>query len=128
MATAILVVYWSVLLLATHWPRQIIPEPGRLLASDKLLHFSAYTGLGFLFLLVAFLRHRITAPLPLPIFVGVALLASAAGFIDEATQPLFGRDFEWYDWCADTVGGMVAQHYRWRCSACWPARGSSGGE
>lgn len=71
------------------------------------MHFSAYAGLGFLFLLVAFLRKSLTTPATLGLLIAVVMLASGAGFIDEATQPIFGRDFEWYDWFADTVGAMV---------------------
>jgi hypothetical protein len=36
----------------------------------------------------------------------LALVTSVAGLLDELTQPLFGRDMEWYDWLADSAGGL----------------------
>jgi VanZ family protein len=108
-ATAVLVVYWLVLLTATHWPREIFPEGSQLLAGDKLLHLSAYAGLGFLLMLVARLRQPLVDDEPRATTWQVArlgLLTSVAGLLDELTQPLFGRDFELYDWLADSAGGL----------------------
>jgi VanZ family protein len=109
-ASAVLGVYWLLLLTATHWPREILPHESRLLAGDKLAHFSAYAGLGFLLMLVARLRQpsavfELSATLRQ--LVRLILFVSAAGFIDEATQPIFGRDFELLDWLADSTGGLI---------------------
>jgi VanZ family protein len=31
----------------------------------------------------------------------------AFGLLDEATQPLTGRDFDWFDWLADILGAVT---------------------
>ena len=64
-ATAVLIVYWLTLLTATHWPYKVPPSPQPMLSSDKLLHFSAYAGLGFLLTIVAWLRNRPGRSLPI---------------------------------------------------------------
>ena len=51
-ATVVLAVYWLTLVTATHWPLRFLPRDKPLLASDKLLHFSAYAGLAFLLSMV----------------------------------------------------------------------------
>ena len=57
-ATAALAVYWVALLAGTHWPRQFLPRENLLFSKDKLLHFSAYTGLAFLMLNAVRLKRR----------------------------------------------------------------------
>ncbi|HEX7377272.1 MAG TPA: VanZ family protein, partial [Pirellulales bacterium] len=37
---------------------------------------------------------------------GVLLCVTAFGLLDEATQPFTGRDFDWFDWLADSVGAL----------------------
>lgn len=107
MAALALIGYWLILLTATHWPLEFIPEAKRFLSRDKLLHGSAYTVLAFLMTLAAGLRRAERGRYPLSRWwptVGVILIGSASGLLDEATQPLVGRDFEWYDWIADSIG------------------------
>jgi VanZ family protein len=109
LATTVLVVYWFVLLVATHWPYKIPPQPQPVLSSDKLLHFLAYAGLGFLIYTVAQLWRRVSDTVlsrSLATVVSVVLITAAAGLLDEWTQPLFARDFEWYDWAADCAGAL----------------------
>ena len=107
-ATALLAIYWITLLTATHWPFKIPPQPQPMLSSDKALHFSAYAGLAFLFVLVAQLRRatgvgRVDRPIPI---AALLMLTITAGFLDEITQPLTARDFEWMDWAADSLGAI----------------------
>jgi VanZ family protein len=108
-ATFTLAIYWLALITATHWPLKFLPRDKPLLASDKLLHFSAYAGLAFLLSLVVYLRRREVAS-QLGLSLGAAfcvwLVVVASGLCDESTQPLVGRDFEWYDWLADSVGAL----------------------
>jgi VanZ family protein len=108
--------------LATHWPFKVPPQQQPLFSKDKLLHFSAYAGLAFLFVTVAQIRRSTIPGLrrrPLPI-AALWLLAVTAGFLDEITQPLTARDFEWWDWVADILGatagiffGIVAGRRFW---------------
>ncbi|HVU86117.1 MAG TPA: VanZ family protein [Pirellulales bacterium] len=119
-ATAALVLYWLTLLTATHWPYKVPPAQQPMLSSDKLLHFSAYAGLGFLLTFVAWTRNRPGKPLPI---LALLLVAVTAGFVDEITQPLTARDFEWMDWVADILGalsgvglGIAATRYLTRSS------------
>lgn len=102
-ATAVLIVYWLTLLTATHWPYKVPPAQQPMLSSDKLLHFSAYAGLGFLLTIVAWLHNRPGRALPI---LALFLVAITAGFVDEITQPLMARDFEWMDWVADILGAL----------------------
>ncbi|HEY1601651.1 MAG TPA: VanZ family protein [Pirellulales bacterium] len=108
-ATFTLAFYWLALITATHWPLEFLPRDKPLLASDKLLHFSAYAGLAFLLSLVVYLRRREAASslgLSFGTTACVWLMVVASGLCDESTQPLVGRDFEWYDWLADSVGAL----------------------
>jgi VanZ family protein len=88
------------LLLGTHWPKlpPIGPE-----GTDKVLHFSAYAGLGFLLSLSVFLSRKVRWWHLLAIFIAVA----AFGGCDELTQPPFGRTADWFDWFADISGAIV---------------------
>ena len=106
-ATVVLAVYWLTLVTATHWPLRFLPRDKPLLASDKLLHFSAYAGLAFLLSLVVYLRRPSSLGLSLGKVACVWVVVVVSGLCDEFTQPLVGRDFEWYDWLADSVGGAV---------------------
>jgi len=104
-ASMMLAIYWLTLVTATHWPLKIPPPGQPILGKDKVLHFSAYAGLAFLFGLVATLRRR-QAPTAALALVA-ALCAVLAGLADEVTQPLTGRDFEWWDWLADSLGAAA---------------------
>jgi VanZ family protein len=108
--SAILVaVYWVALLAGTHWPRQLLPREKLLFSRDKLLHFSAYAGLTFLLLNAVRLRRLwppAGAQAAFVLAAVVCLVVSISGLVDEITQPLVGRDFEWYDWLADSSGAI----------------------
>ncbi len=95
--------YWLLLVLATHWPNPW--SPGKSLRyPDKLVHLAAYTVLAFLVVPVI---GRVTSgnkgrSQGVLLFSWVAV--AAFGLLDETTQPLTGRDFEWLDWLADGLG------------------------
>lgn len=114
-ALACLALYWLVLCLATHW-RNPWPPGGTPSYPDKLVHFTAFGLLAGLAVYVLGNRHtgRGLARRAAAIWAVVALY----GLLDEFTQPLTGRDFEWLDWAADisgaACGALLATLWRWR--------------
>lgn len=103
-ALACLILYWLGLCLATHW-RNPWPPGGTPSYPDKLVHFTAYGVLAGLavYALGKWLSSRGRS---LAAWHAAAILATivAYGLLDEFTQPLTGRDFEWLDWAADING------------------------
>ena len=91
-----LVLYWSSLAVGTHLPPDDLPDTG---TSDKVLHFGAFLGLGWL-LATVLGQHGRARWRAVPI-----LLAYAA--VDEWTQPLVGRECELLDWVCDAAGAVV---------------------
>jgi VanZ family protein len=79
-------------------PERILETPG----SDKVAHFLAYAGLGFLLgawmwvLRLTSLKHFLMA------FVGLMVWAA----IDEWLQIPVNRSAEFLDWVADVLGAM----------------------
>jgi VanZ family protein len=114
------VAYAVVLVLATHIPRLDVSfATGTDIPPDKLLHFAAYGVLGCLLgLMVAESAPNWRRWFP------IALAATAVfAFLDESTQPMFGRAAEPLDLAADVVGaaagltvaaGAAATARRWR--------------
>ncbi len=94
------VLYATVLVLATHYPRP--QEILKYSVSDKTLHFYAYFILG-ISVAVAFLSSIRQSWRSVGGMM-IALCAFAA--LDEMTQPLFKRNAEFLDWIAD-CGGIV---------------------
>ena len=93
--------YWILLFVATHYPRVAIP--GEIPHSDKLIHFTAFGLLAFLFW--QFVRAR--RPIG-PRFVwisGVALIIYAA--FDEFLQQFVGRFTDPVDFVANATGIVV---------------------
>jgi VanZ family protein len=89
--------YWVLCFILTHLPpSRALPEVA---GTDKLLHFSGYSLLGFL--LYSFLPLK-----TLPVLMIYSLF-------DESTQPYFGRDFEWLDLLADNLGGLLGITLGW---------------
>lgn len=103
----LLIVYWVVLLTATHWPKLPgLDIPGK----DKTEHVLAYGLLAGLMINVA--ARRLIMYRGLVIALGTVALIAIAGALDERTQPYFGRSCELYDWLADLAGaGLVTLGY-----------------
>lgn len=96
-----LVAYWLLLITATHIPK--VPEPLGFRPSDKLVHLAAYAVLGALVGLVCSQYQR----LRLWVAVGLLVLLSVHGALDEVTQPLVGRHADVADWVADMLGAAL---------------------
>ena len=97
--TIVLTLYWVALFTATHLPK--IPEPLEFKqVSDKLEHYVAYAGLGFL---VA-ARQALGVGMSWRRAGGIWLLIAAYGACDEITQIPVGRDADLRDWFADLAG------------------------
>lgn len=96
----LLVIYWGAMFIGTHLPQGVGPGGS---VNDKLLHFTAYAGLGFLLAAaISSLRVRLG---PLLAAVGIA---AVYGAFDELTQvPVPGRQAEWADWTADLLGAAA---------------------
>lgn len=114
-----LIVYWAAMFLGTHLPQQAVPG---IPASDKVMHVVGYAGLALLFAL-SLARRRPTVG---KILV-VAVVLVVYGALDEWTQSFVpGRQSEFLDWCADTVGtgsGLVLYGLCvWISSRFWPAQ------
>lgn len=87
----------------THLPPSRVPGGG--LINDKLLHCVGYLALGVVTMLtLAFLRGRRPVGGMIP-GVWIAMLGYA--LLDESTQPLAGRTFEWGDLAADGTGALL---------------------
>jgi len=100
--------YFVTMFFATHVPLPEIPRMGWILPLDKWLHIGMYGGGAFLaaFLLMVSLPETprsgcFRGKWPWG-WLGVGLVAYA--LLDEATQPLTGRNFDWFDWVADITG------------------------
>jgi VanZ family protein len=118
-ATACFWAYLAALTVATHVPRvdpAYLETVGRVspLEPDKTLHLVAYGALGLL-AGIAFAVGR-TGDGVIRLFVALACWA----FLDEFTQPLFGRGAEFLDWCYDLAGlavGLAVAVAAYRVSA-----------
>ncbi len=98
-----LTAYWLCLVLLTHWPN-LSPIRGEPRHVDKLVHFTLYYVLSGL-AAAAFTKPG--SPTSVRRMLAVVLAAVAFGLIDETTQPLTGRDFDWWDWLADILGAAT---------------------
>ena len=100
----LLAAYTTVLVFATHHPRpQELIGAGEGAPSDKSLHFFAYAVLSWLAAATLWAWRRWS-----PVTVAgllVALLVFAA--LDEATQPLFRRQADVWDWASDAAGVAI---------------------
>lgn len=105
---------WAVCLMcafiATHMPPP--PRPAPMIINDKILHF---VGFGVLGLLTAWRLGEGQRRITLSLLLGWYLFLVLYGIFDEGTQELVGRSFEWSDWLADCVGGLVGMLV---CLAC----------
>jgi hypothetical protein len=93
--------YWLALFAGTHIPR--VPTALQMPGGDKWQHTAAYAGLAFL---LAALRST-GRPLTWKVALTVAGAVILYGAVDELTQIPVGRDAEFYDWVADSLGTMI---------------------
>ncbi len=102
----LLVVYWPVLFLGTHWPQLQVTLPEVELPTDKVVHFSAFAVLGFLLILSLKPEGRRSErwhP------VVATLLGILYACFDEWTQGyVVGRTFDWADMFANVAGVLSA--------------------
>lgn len=99
-------IYWCAWVTVTHWPKIEVPMFSGW-RWDKVAHFGGYTILAFLLSLVAAVVWRGGMQITRRDALGVWLVISVGGILDELTQPLFGRSFEWGDYAADLLGGLL---------------------
>ena len=98
--------YLALLTVATHVPHvdsSYFATVDRVspLQADKTLHLVAYGILGVL--AGAAFAKGLTGAALIRLFVALACW----GFVDESTQPLFGRSADVWDWCYDVTGLAV---------------------
>ncbi|MEX2027724.1 MAG: VanZ family protein [Pirellulaceae bacterium] len=94
-------VYWGAMFAGTHLslPGPELPHaPG-----DKTMHFVAYAGLAFLWLVAAATFGRVTWVMYLIVMIGAALY----GAVDEVSQSMVGRDMDIADWRFDVMGAAI---------------------
>lgn len=119
----LLVIYWLIIFAGTHLP---FGARAGIHLTDKLLHFLAYCGLGFLLAWTA-LRLR-------PTWAGILMLLTVIagyGLADELSQAFVPhRSTEVLDWVADFCGGTVGLGFyfvscrlcaRWVAPSCTAA-------
>ncbi|HET6879798.1 MAG TPA: VanZ family protein [Pirellulales bacterium] len=96
--------FWLLLVALTHFPN---PYPHRSEPQhfDKVVHFSLYAALAVLALRSLTLAARWASPIAR--CTGIFAAVVAFGLFDEATQPITGRDFDWFDWLADGLGALA---------------------
>ena len=96
--------FWLLLVALTHFPNPY-PERGEPQHFDKVVHFTLYGVLAALAIRTLTLRAERGSAIVR--CLGVLAAVIAFGLFDEATQPLTGRDFDWYDWLADSLGALA---------------------
>lgn len=97
---AMLLGYWVLIFYSTHMPVEYAQSVE---VSDKFLHVAAYAVLAVLLAMVLHCRQwAFWSIVPL-----VLMTTAVYGFVDETTQPWFGRINDPLDWLADQVGGVV---------------------
>lgn len=105
--------YLLLLVVATHLPptgMRPIAHAFRFHFTDKFGHAGAYGGLTLLALAV-WRIHRpshIELRQKLSALLGICTLIACWGLVDEVTQPMFGRQFDWFDWLANLLGMALA--------------------
>jgi VanZ family protein len=99
-----LVLYWILILTLTSLPAVDVPNVH---INDKIEHFMAYGGLGFLLNLSLRIQNKFKLVKKYPAWFAV-LFVSAYGAIDELHQLFIpGRSCDILDWSADTIGVLI---------------------
>jgi VanZ family protein len=98
-----LLFYWIILLSATSFPTESLPDLG---GSDKIKHFGAYMVLTVLLTLTLMVQDKNTF-LKKYAFPASVIIAALYGILDEVHQMFIpGRSCEFMDWVAD-LGGAI---------------------
>ena len=95
----LLAIYWLLLTTATHLPIPRLPRG----MNDKLLHFLAFGGLGFL-AAATWAQFR---PAGKRNWGGLLTAVAVYGIIDELLQIPVGRSADIADWYADLIGATL---------------------
>lgn len=108
--------YWLLLFVATHYPRVRIP--GEVPHGDKLVHFTAFGLLAFLYWQFARARREVGQRF---VWSSAAVLIAYAA-LDEYLQQFVGRFTDVLDFVADAAGivavlAVLELHRRWRAGA-----------
>ncbi len=111
----VLIAYWTMLFIGTHIPQ--VPR-GVAEVSDKLLHYVAFAGLGFL--LAADRRGR--GPLSIKNYFVMWGLIAVYAAVDELLQIPVRRTADAADWLADAVGAACGLGLFAALSALLPRR------
>jgi hypothetical protein len=80
-----------------------------ILSFDKLVHTALFGGIVFLFCM-PFKNAAISKPQKLALFIKITLATCVWGITTELIQKYFisGRQFDWFDWLADSLGAIAA--------------------
>jgi VanZ family protein len=99
-------VYLTLMFVATHIKFRNVHLPHEELPIDKVIHFGMYLVLGFLARAAVGLSRRASNHRGAVRWMHILLLVILFGWalLDELTQPMFGRTFEWFDWLSDILG------------------------
>jgi VanZ family protein len=101
----LLVLYWIALFIGTHMPMPQLPQLPE--NSDKVMHFVAYAGLSFLFLLWKSLKKPLEKPLALSDILAITGIVALYANIDELLQIPVNRFCDPYDVLADWTGMFI---------------------
>lgn len=100
-----LIVYWITLFILTTIPTDRVPQLFE--NQDKFEHFIAY-GVLAIFLTFTLSFQKRSQLLSSRAFIFTILFIMIYGAVDELHQLYVpGRFCDFYDWCADTVGGSI---------------------
>lgn len=99
-----LIVYWLILFIATSLPASELPS---ISYNDKVVHFLAFGGLGFLLTLAFMLQDKYRELRGYALLAAV-VIASIYAALDEFHQSFIpGRSAEMLDWVADFLGALT---------------------
>lgn len=96
-----LIAWWLAIFTGTHLPIQ--PSDDEPPIPDKLAHYVAFAGLGFLLPMWRGWR----APVDRKTIATCSVILASYAIFDELTQIPVGRTAEWYDGVADLCGGLT---------------------
>lgn len=103
LAWAVAFAYMGLIFWLSHQPS--VPMPMKFQHQDKLFHFAAYFGLGFL------LAHAFSGGGSKRRFIWAFFTAAAYGISDEFHQSFVpGRDASFLDWVADAAGAWFGAY------------------